>query len=1135
MNSHEITWNGRDTATFVSDELLNREVLSEKSHTEKKKSGHGTAVFKVTTKEVIDTVERTFEESGIEKEFALQLTPNHETIDLGNKIVGIEQLYTVRMRNIEVVGKRLKPNTRYYVFIENTDMTQYAIPKLLPITMESGSFATGDLIDSANPPGSTTASIHFRVANSNHKKGSFNGQIDGSPDPEYTTYATNPYTGETLPETYSSTSTILNVDTGGLAFFTAADHIGWVKKGMRLSKRDAGDSGPQAIVSDLSLVSDSDGSLIFSLHIPDPNVPGNPSFSTGSNTIRITTSSTNSSVLDPGESSAETDYIASGTLNRVQEQTLNITTPQTERKDTGNDQPVTRLFTDIIVEEPKPVEERRRIAYYDPLAQSFLVEKDTYQDGIFITGGELFFKTKDDEVPVTIQIRTMRDGSPTSTILPFGEMQLQPNEVNASDDPTDPTPFRFPTPVYLQGGYEYALVLVAPTEKYLTYITRMGEEDLILQSISNRQPYLGSLFKSQNSSTWTPSQLEDLKFKLNKAEFVTNTPASTLLSNQELTLQKIKKENPVIAYSKRVKVSLASTTTSFAAGSELKQGTNTGRIIDSGGAITTGTTKVDHVPNTGIGLTQGVFTGVGFTSLTGFGEGATATVSVQAGGALGTADINITNGGTGYQAGDLLLMNSVGFNGSGVRVIVKNTTNTNLLVVDNVKDTFVDNVNMTHITTSGVNVPIAAVSITGISSDPIRDGYTLKVDHRNHGMHSSTNKVRVSNFHPDVKPTLLTSNVDGDSTTIDLTSGTDFSTFEGTAVGSGHTGYLLIDREVIAYNSISGNTITIDSADRGIDSSLRSNHDASALVYKYEFNGVSLRKVNKIHNIDPREKTFDSYYLKVATGGKAFDITKNGGGSELQISQNVPFEIIDPRLTSITPTGTNITGRIKTTSGTSMSGNEASFTDKGYENVAINQLNYLDSPRIIASKVNEENLLNNRKSFGLELTLSTSQPDVSPVVHLDKLNVVAMSNLVDDKVANFETDSRPKISGLDPNTAIYETKRINLEFVSNSIFVQFDGHRQPEGQFRVFYKLFRGDGDDKNQNYIPFNTNGLPDRTVNANSLRNAFSEYKFTVENTAQFTGFMIKVVMTSTSQAKPPRLKNFRAIALRSFQIDD
>ena len=49
-------------------------------------------------------------------------------------------------RNIEIVGKRLKPNTRYYVFIENQDMSAYAVPKLLPVTMSRGSFSTGDLI-----------------------------------------------------------------------------------------------------------------------------------------------------------------------------------------------------------------------------------------------------------------------------------------------------------------------------------------------------------------------------------------------------------------------------------------------------------------------------------------------------------------------------------------------------------------------------------------------------------------------------------------------------------------------------------------------------------------------------------------------------------------------------------------------------------------------------------------------------------------------------------------------------------------------------------------------------------------------------------------------------------------------------
>ena len=68
---------------------------------------------------------------------------------------------------------------------------------------------------------------------------------------------------------------------------------------------------------------------------------------------------------------------------------------------------------------------------------------------------------------------------------------------------------------------------------------------------------------------------------------------------------------------------------------------------------------------------------------------------------------------------------------------------------------------------------------------------------------------------------------------------------------------------------------------------------------------------------------------------------------------------------------------------------------------------------------------------------------------------------------------------------------------------------------------------------MPFNGNGLSDKTVNSNIALNAFSEYKYTAENVPQFNGFMIKVVMTSNSQADAPRFKNFRAIALRSFDI--
>ena len=255
----------------------------------------------------------------------------------------------------------------------------------------------------------------------------------------------------------------------------------------------------------------------------------------------------------------------------------------------------------------------------------------------------------------------------------------------------------------------------------------------------------------------------------------------------------------------------------------------------------------------------------------------------------------------------------------------------------------------------------------------------------------------------------------------------------------------------------------------------------------------------------------------------------------MQVSQNIPFEYINPQFNLLSPSGTSISARVKTTSGTSISGNEASFQDLGFENITLNKLNRLDSPRMIASKINESGLLGGNKSFALELLMQTSNPDVSPMVDLDTANIIAVSNLINDKVTDYEIDSRVKISGSDPNSALYVTRKIDLEFASNSLFIQFDAHREADADIRVFYKLFRKDGNDAAQVYVPFNTDGSPDKVVNPNETENGFSEYKFTAENTPQFNGFMIKVIMSSTNQAHAPRIKNFRSIALRAFSTDE
>jgi len=58
--------------------------------------------------------------------------------------------------------------------------------------------------------------------------------------------------------------------------------------------------------------------------------------------------------------------------------------------------------------------------------------------------------------------------------------------------------------------------------------------------------------------------------------------------------------------------------------------------------------------------------------------------------------------------------------------------------------------------------------------------------------------------------------------------------------------------------------------------------------------------------------------------------------------------------------------------------------------------------------------------------------------------------------------------------------------------------------------------------------NGKPDSYVPP-SLDNEFLEYQFTADNLDLFVGYTIKIVMSGTNQARPPRIKDLRTIAVR------
>jgi hypothetical protein len=75
----------------------------------------------------------------------------------------------------------------------------------------------------------------------------------------------------------------------------------------------------------------------------------------------------------------------------------------------------------------------------------------------FLTSIDLYFQSKDDNVPVTLQIRDTVNGYPGQKLLPFSEKTLNPMS-NTSSDGTTATTFTFDSPVYLQENTEYAFV-----------------------------------------------------------------------------------------------------------------------------------------------------------------------------------------------------------------------------------------------------------------------------------------------------------------------------------------------------------------------------------------------------------------------------------------------------------------------------------------------------------------------------------------------------------------------------------------------------------------------------------------------------------------------------------------------------
>lgn len=1074
----------------------------------------GKGMRRVNERTIIETTERQ-ERTGVRS----RIVPRIDRQSLGDSLLSSTAIPWIRSRNVKMEVARLKPRTRFYVFFDSNTFTQYMTPKIIELVkdtaLDSRSNGTPFVVGETVIGQSSGCRLKVAAPNDGHQW--------------------NPYDDTELDSSYSASTPILNIDLTPMAEQVNGAYYGNIQVGEVL----IGESGARAVVKDRRLISDRNGFMNAIMFIPNPNVDTNPRWGTGRRTVRLTTSATDSRIVGSVSSSAETTYTATGVLNVLQENILAVRNAE--------------IVRDTVTEERtvpgSTREEIRQIGWYDPLAQSFIIDKP---GGCFITSFDVYFYTKDSRIPVSCQIRTMENGYPTKRIMPFSDVTLSPDDVQISENASIPTRFTFQSPVFLQQSVEYCFVLLSDSNEYQVWVSRMGEIDVTGNRTISEQPYAGVLFKSQNASTWTADQYEDLKFTAYLAKFDISGNSRAVFYNSSLSLGNNGvlnlKNNPVTTIKPDQKLVLNTSNIPYTVGARITS------ITGGNTYLGFGTVKKVEELATGTVLTVTDVSGVFANNqvITSSRTEATIAVTGQTGNftvgyfiknnAGATAEITDWNSGTG-----ILTVRSV--HASLLANIFANSDTIN--EYSSIQSTSISTTaTISNITFTGDQIVTNAWVEAKISQEVSYEASQRKVtiSHSNHCMHDPRNNVKITGVKSEVDPTTLTNSIGATDTTIQVADALEFHTIiNGYEVSPTNPGFIKIkseqigpgladerpvedafrfgDEEIISYSAINKVTNTITVLARAQDGTSAKSFTEGAIVECYNIDGIPLTAINKIHNAI-ESPTLDSYVLPtgyVGTNGVV------AGGFDATATQNVQFDLIAPSIAKLVLPETEMGARVQVITGTSIGdGNTATLDQESFINdgtyfpVVLDQNNYFDSPRMIASALNESEELSGNKSLRMELTLRSSKEYVTPYIDLDRTSLITTMNRINEpSIGNLAT-----VATGDDHSAVYITKIANLANKSGAIKLVFTAYRPENTTIEALYRV-RPVGSTQPLEEVGFTFFPTEGASIPGTTRYEQFLEYSYEISG-LKFDQYQIKIIMKSPNQSKVPVLQDFRAIAL-------
>ena len=635
-----------------------------------------------------------------------------DTKVLQDKVLSTAIIPYIRSRNVLVQIRGLKPATIFYPFFDGVDIASYCTPSTkLTYTITSGTFNTEQNV------GGDSAELSRMI------DGDSQVCLNKGDVLFVSSRSSVPYTKSTSPATAIVIGKDYNIDTGVRTL-----HLANIKGTFLLNDTIEGSVSaavgsvsiaPTVATIGQSLLTNFAGEISLLFNIPNTE---SHRFRTGNKEFKLIDVST---VDGAFTSRGRTQYNAVGILETKQKTVEATRNAELVSERVDATQTIIQTGSRVVSD----------TGWYDPLAQTFLIDS---AGGAFISKIDVFFASKDTKIPVTMELREVVNGYPGKRVLPFSRVSLNPEDVNLSttivsivDKATGLTEevpkydtltsFTFPSPVFVQDKEEYCVVLLSDSSNYKVWISNMGDAIPDSSQTISEQPYNGVLFKSQNASTWTANQDQDLKFTIWRAKFDTSVVGNVEFVNDVLPYDSLDID-PI----------------------EVKSGTNTVRVWHMNHAMSVGSTvELTNLTTANIAGTAGVGT---ITC----GIASTAVVGVS-------TSFNTSIGTTTVGAGTVL------YNSGGVLigVVASVTDNLNLVLVANAAVAVTGGAY--YITAPIAGIPVTQIYKSHVIGNVDLDSYTITTttNANTTGYFGdttvrATKNVQYDAFHPIVQSQLFT-------------------------------------------------------------------------------------------------------------------------------------------------------------------------------------------------------------------------------------------------------------------------------------------------------------------------------------------------------------------------------------------